>query len=116
MRLGSSPPDGSRGSVHSGRESRRGFSPSPASSLEAVTNFGTADYRGYTLAADYGCALLDAAPKDAILVPSADHDTFAVVYLQDVLGLRPNLTIADRCGYLEPAILKGTPFEAEIGA
>ncbi len=83
---------------------------------QAVTNFESADYRRFTLASEYGRALLLAAPKDAILIPSADHDTFALVYLQDVHGLRPDLTIADRCGYLEPSILRGSPFEAEIGS
>jgi len=69
--------------------------------------------RGYTYAEDYGRNILDALPESAIYVPVADHQAFPVLYLQVVEGMRPDVTLLRKYGYLDLAALPGL---AEAGA
>ena len=59
----------------------------------------------YTYAEDYGRNILASLPENAIYVPVADHQTFPLLYLQAVEGLRPDVTLLRKYGYLDlPAI------------
>jgi len=73
--------------------------------------FLLANYRGndksdYRIARDYAENILRTLPKDSIYMPGGDHANFPVIYLQVVEGKRPDVTVADRYGYLDPAFLK----------
>ena len=48
----------------------------------------TGDHRGHTFVRDYGRAILDALPPDAILLITSDEAVGAVRYLQQVEGVR----------------------------
>ena len=57
--------------------------------------------RGYTYAEDYARNILATLPVNAIYVPGADHQAFPVMYLQVVEGLRPDVTLLRKYGYLD---------------
>ena len=60
-------------------------------------------------ARDYAMNVLNSLSPDAIYIPDADHQSFPAVYLQAVEGVRPDIFIGRKCGYLEPALLAGMP-------
>jgi tetratricopeptide (TPR) repeat protein len=66
-----------------------------------------ADRSGTTLVRDYGRALLDTMERNALYFPSSDHSTFAALYWQGVEGHRLDVTIADKFGRLDEALLAG---------
>jgi hypothetical protein len=47
---------------------------------------------------------LSLLPEDAIVVPHADHQSFPAQYLQVVEGLRPDVVIARKYGYLDMSL------------
>lgn len=57
--------------------------------------------RHYTYAEDYARNILATLPENAIYVPGADHQAFPVMYLQVVEGLRPDVTLLRKYGYLD---------------
>jgi len=57
--------------------------------------------RHYTYAEDYGRNILANLPEGAIYVPGPDHQAFPVLYLQAVEGLRPDVTLLRKYGYLD---------------
>jgi tetratricopeptide (TPR) repeat protein/4-amino-4-deoxy-L-arabinose transferase-like glycosyltransferase len=78
-----------------------------------LANWKTCDYSGYRLVSDYARALLLPVAKDAILFPTSDHNTFPLLYLRYVEGLRPDVTIADKYGYVDPPFYRDAPRAAE---
>lgn len=60
--------------------------------------------------------LLDTLPQEAVFVPTADHESFPVLYLQAVQGQRPDVTLARKYGYLEMALWKDMPGVEQFGA
>lgn len=75
-----------------------------------VVNRDSCDYSEHRLVADYGRRLLASVEPNAILFPSSDHNTFPILYLHHVEGLRPDVTIADAAGYVDPRIYADAPF------
>ncbi len=61
----------------------------------------------YTYAEDYGRNVLSSLPENAVYVPVADHQTFPLLYLQAVEGLRPDVTLLRKYGYLDLTALPG---------
>jgi hypothetical protein len=70
---------------------------------------------GDTYVAAYAQALLDTLPQDAIFIPTADHETFPILYLQHCEGQRPDVTLGRKYGYLEMALWKDMPDAARFG-
>ena len=64
------------------------------------------DRSGYRIARDYAENVLKTLPPNAVYLPSGDHANFPVLYLQLVEGLRPDVMIADRYGYLDAGFLR----------
>ncbi len=69
----------------------------------AVTRFSDHDRRRYFWAEDYGRAILEPLPPDAVLLPGGDTSTFPLLYLQAVLGVRPDILILDKSGVIDRA-------------
>lgn len=69
--------------------------------------------RDYTYAEDYARNILATLPENAIYVPGADHQAFPVMYLQAVEGLRPDVTLLRKYGYLDlfsvPGLAEANP-------
>lgn len=80
--------------------------------LPGRAHFALADRSRTTLIEAYGQAILDAMEPGALYFPSSDHSTFAVLYVQGVLGHRPDVTVADKYGRIEPTVL-GAHLQAE---
>ncbi len=68
-------------------------------------HFPSQNRGAYTIARDYARAILTVLPPNAVYVPSGDYATFPVLYLQLVEGLRPDVIVADKYGYLDPRFL-----------
>jgi tetratricopeptide (TPR) repeat protein len=64
-------------------------------------NFPTNDKSNYYYSIDYGHALIDTLAQGAIIFPQGDHKIFPLLYLQGVLNMRPDVTIANKYGYIE---------------
>jgi tetratricopeptide (TPR) repeat protein len=56
-------------------------------------NISQVSQRGETIARDYGSAILDCAEPRAVVLSFSDSEHFPVLYLHQVEGLRPDLTI-----------------------
>lgn len=72
-----------------------------AAILSSLVFYGPQSKRGYFYAEDYARNILATLPPDTIYVPSADHQAFTVLYLQVVEGLRPDVTLLRKYGYLD---------------
>jgi tetratricopeptide (TPR) repeat protein len=59
---------------------------------------------GQSAVEDYARKLLSVLPENAIYVPSADHQSFPLQYLQVVEGVRPDVTLARKYGYLDMSL------------
>ena len=73
--------------------------------VPATAHFARADRSRTTAIARYGKALLDAMEPGALYFPNSDHSTFTVLYWQGVEGYRPDVTVADKYGRVEPEVL-----------
>ena len=49
--------------------------------------------------------MLATMKQNSVIFPSGDHNTFPLIYLLRVKGYRPDITLADKYGYVEPAIV-----------
>ncbi|MBI4603885.1 MAG: DUF2723 domain-containing protein [Planctomycetes bacterium] len=63
------------------------------------------DKSDYLYAEDYARNLLLSLKERAIFIPTSDHSTFPVIYLQEVEGLRRDVLLADRYGGIEDRFL-----------
>ncbi len=77
----------------------------------AVTHFSLCDRSGFSLPGRYGRDLLAGLPPGATLVLDGDNETFLAAYARSVEGLRPDVTLIHRRGYLfgDPYGLRGLP-------
>jgi tetratricopeptide (TPR) repeat protein len=84
-----------------------------AALLMSLGLHGAQSKRGYTYAEDYARNILATLPEKAIYVPGADHQAFPVMYLQAVEGLRPDVTLLRKYGYLDlfsvPGLAQANP-------
>jgi len=58
-----------------------------------VTHFHAMDQRQHTFFRDYGRAILDSLPENAVLLITSDESVGSVRYLQAVEGMRPDVRI-----------------------
>jgi len=65
----------------------------------------------YFWAEDYAQNILNSLPENAVYVPEADHAVFPVMYLQDVQGLRPDVLLGRRYGYVSWELAPGIDAE-----
>lgn len=61
-------------------------------------NYCECDKSRYFLARDHALSILDCMEPDAIYFPGGDYSDFAVLYLQLVEGIRPDVVIANYSG------------------
>ena len=59
----------------------------------AVANFREMDQRGHTFFRDYGQALLDSLPRNAVLLLTSDEAIGSVRYLQQIDGYRRDVSV-----------------------
>ena len=64
-------------------------------------NYSANDFSRYWYADDHGRNILNTLERNAVIFPSGDHNTFPLIYLHRVRKMRPDVTIADKYGYVE---------------
>lgn len=74
-----------------------------------IHNYQDNNYRNYWVAYDHANNILQSMLPNALIIPSGDHNTFPLIYMTMVEGLRPDVTIADKYGYIEPELYKEMP-------
>lgn len=72
-------------------------------------NWQRNDKSAYYWTYDYGRNILETLPADAVYVSESDHGSFGVLYLQHVLGLRPDVTNLRRYGYFSGPLIEQLP-------
>ncbi len=75
--------------------------------LASLMHNSTVNKRGDYVAEDYARNILASLPENAVYVPVADHQAFPVLYLQVAEGLRPDVTLLRKYGYLDLAAVPG---------
>ena len=78
-----------------------------------TNNFQKNNMRHYYYAHDHADNILNSIEAEAILIPSGDHNTFPVIYRHYVEGIRPDVTIADKYGYIEYDLYRDMPNASE---
>ncbi len=74
--------------------------------LPVFGNLERCNYRNYWYAYDHARSLLASMRHDAVVFPSGDHTTFPLIYAVLVEGLAPGVTIADKYGYVDDAVVE----------
>ena len=69
------------------------------------------DKSDYYYPYDFAHNVFKTLEPDAIYFPTADHATFPALYFQACEGMRPDVTIANKYGYPEPAVYADMPPE-----
>lgn len=77
-----------------------------AAVLPAIGNYQRCDYSHYWYAYDHARNLLACMLPNAMVFPSGDHNTFPLIYMVLVEGRRPDVIIADKYGYIDPAVIR----------
>ncbi|MFH0777645.1 MAG: DUF2723 domain-containing protein [Candidatus Eisenbacteria bacterium] len=70
------------------------------SGLPFGANFTFCDRGEFFLAREYGESILYSLPRNSVLFTSGDNETFIVGYLRLVEGIRPDVRVFNRKGYL----------------
>ena len=65
-------------------------------SAQLAANWAAHDASRRFFARDFAANLLEGLPPDAILFTNGDNDTYPLIYLQDVEGVRPDVQIVNR--------------------
>jgi hypothetical protein len=73
----------------------------------AFSHYSTVDKSDYHFAEDYGRNILNQLDENALYIPTADHATFPLMYLQTVEGLRPDVHIGNKYGYIDAELYEG---------
>ncbi len=71
------------------------------------------DKSHYRIVRQYAEAILATLPPDAMIVPSGDHSSFPLIYIQGVERRRLDVAIVDKYGYTDPALVFLAP--AQLG-
>lgn len=74
-----------------------------------LSNYSLNNKRNYYYAYDHARNILNSLEPNALLIPSGDHNTFPTIYLHYVEKVRPDITIADKYGYIEYALYQDMP-------
>lgn len=78
-----------------------------------IVHFKENDKSDYYWAEDYAYNILNSLPENAVFIPDADHAVFPVMYLQDVLGKRPDVLLGRRYGYVSWELAPGIDSETQ---
>lgn len=70
---------------------------------------GPPNQRGNDVIDRYARASLECLPPEAILVPLGDHQSFPTLYLQAVEGIRTDVSLARKYGYLDATLWSEAP-------
>jgi len=73
------------------------------------SNYPDNNMSHYYYAYDHARNILDSLEDNAMIIPSGDHNTFPLIYCHYVEGIRPDITIADKYGYIEYNLYKDMP-------
>lgn len=73
------------------------------------SHYKQCNYRHYYYAEDHARNLFACMQHNAMFFGSGDHNTFPLVYLQVVEGVRPDVMLADDYGYIRPELLVDRP-------
>ncbi len=76
--------------------------------IPLYSNFDRCDYSNYRYAFDHAKAILASTLPNALIFPASDHNTFPLTYLNFVEGVRPDVDIADKYGYVDRAVVEET--------
>ncbi|MBU8932396.1 MAG: DUF2723 domain-containing protein [candidate division Zixibacteria bacterium] len=63
--------------------------------ITVANNYHYCDRSGNVIPYDYGCNLLESMPPNGILLTHGDNDTFPLWCLQEVYGLRPDVSVVN---------------------
>ena len=74
-----------------------------------VAHWQDNNMRRYWYAHDHAQNMLAGMLPNAIIFPSGDHNTFPLIYLIHVEGRRPDVTIADKYGYIDLDLYENMP-------
>jgi len=74
--------------------------------VPAALHFRDNDMSQDYLAYDWGRNIFSSLKPDSIILPSADHSTFPLLHLQAVEGLRPDVIVGDKYGYIEDRVFR----------
>lgn len=77
--------------------------------IPLVAHWNENNLRRYWYAYDHAENILACMLPRAILFPSGDHNTFPLIYLIHVEGRRPDVTIADKYGYIDLDLYRNMP-------
>ncbi len=77
--------------------------------IPLVTHWRENNYRHHWFAYDHAVNMLNSMLPNALVFPSGDHNTFPLIYVHYVEGMRPDITIADKYGYIEPSLYEAMP-------
>ncbi len=77
--------------------------------LSIGCNYSLNNMRNYYYALDHADNILNSLEHNAIIIPSGDHNTFPLIYRHFIEGVRPDITIADKYGYIEYKLYKSMP-------
>lgn len=77
--------------------------------IPLVANWRDNNMRHYWYAYDHAQNIFASLLPKAIIFPSGDHNTFPLIYLIHVEGQRPDVTIADKYGYIDLDLYKDMP-------
>lgn len=75
----------------------------------AITNWPENNMRDYWFAFDHGQNMLRCMRLNAMIFPSGDHNTFPLLYLIHVEGIRRDVTVADKYGYIDLRLYRDMP-------
>lgn len=73
------------------------------------THWGDNNMRHYWYAYDHAKNMLACMLPNAIIFPSGDHNTFPLLYLIHVEGIRPDVTVGDKYGYIDLDLYRDMP-------
>ncbi len=76
-----------------------------------MANWRANDRAQYYWTEDYARNVLSSLEPNAVYVPAVDHQSFSSVYLQAVEGVRPDVSIARRYGYVDMGLVPDLPQE-----
>jgi tetratricopeptide (TPR) repeat protein len=63
--------------------------------IPLVANFSRASQRGRTIAREYGLNILSSVEPGAVLLTASDNESFPILYLHDVEGVRSDISVFD---------------------
>lgn len=75
--------------------------------IPLYNNYKENDFSEYWFADEFGRNILNSMSPDAIYIPYTDHASFPLIYLQNIEGIRKDITIGRLYGYLSPELFEG---------